>query len=192
MLNVVLVGKLTSHASAKKPAVGAPYTDLTVMTITPTEAGFNKPLVETHAIRAYNLLGDLAYKRADNATAATDYEHAENIARTRFGKQNVFSAVYLSNLGKAHLKLNEAQLAESEEREAVQYFKTLPPGSLLLGTALARWGRSLLATGDYQKAEEQLTAAKQLLATQPNASKDDLQSVEEDLSKIPQSTNNNR
>ena len=58
MLNIVLIGKLTSHASAKKPAIGAPYTDLTVMTITPTEAGFNKPLVETHAIRAYNLLGD--------------------------------------------------------------------------------------------------------------------------------------
>jgi hypothetical protein len=58
MLNVALIGKLTSHASAKKPGIGAPYTDLTVMTITPTEAGFNKPLVETHAIRAYNLLGD--------------------------------------------------------------------------------------------------------------------------------------
>ncbi len=58
MLNVVLIGKLTSHASAKKPGIGAPYTDLTVMTITPNGAGFNKPLVETHAIRAYNLLGD--------------------------------------------------------------------------------------------------------------------------------------
>ena len=58
MLNVVLIGKLTSHASAKKPGIGAPYTDLTVMTITPHGAGFNKPLVETHAVRAFNLLGD--------------------------------------------------------------------------------------------------------------------------------------
>jgi hypothetical protein len=58
MLNVVLIGKLTSHASAKKPGIGAPFTDLTVMTITPNGAGFNKPLVQTHAIRAYNLLGD--------------------------------------------------------------------------------------------------------------------------------------
>ena len=58
MLNIVLIGKLTSHASSNKPATGAPYTDLTVRTITPIGAGFEKPLVETHAIRAYNLLGD--------------------------------------------------------------------------------------------------------------------------------------
>ena len=58
MLNVVLIGKLTSHACSNKPATGAPYTDLTVRTITPNGAGSEKPLVETHAIRAYNLLGD--------------------------------------------------------------------------------------------------------------------------------------
>ncbi len=58
MLNVVLIGRLTSHACSMKPATGAPYTDLTVRTVTPNGAGLGKPLVETHAIRAYNLLGD--------------------------------------------------------------------------------------------------------------------------------------
>lgn len=58
MLNVVLIGKLTSHASAKKPGIGAPYTDLTVKTITIDEENFSEPIVETHAVRVYNLLGD--------------------------------------------------------------------------------------------------------------------------------------
>jgi hypothetical protein len=58
MLNIVLIGKLTSHASSAKPATGAPYTDFTVRTVIPNGAGFGKPLVEIHAVRAYNLLGD--------------------------------------------------------------------------------------------------------------------------------------
>ena len=132
----------------------------------------------------YNLLGDLSYRKGDYATAAGAYQHAESIVLSRFGEKNVFSAVYLSNLGKANIKLNRNELAQSEERDAVKFLETLPPGNQLLGTARARWGRALLGVGDYRLAEEQLTTAERLLAAQPNAPKVDVQSVNEDLAKV--------
>jgi serine/threonine-protein kinase len=135
---------------------------------------------------SYNVLGDLAYRRGDYATAAGDYEHAERIVRSLFGEKNTAAAAYLSNLGKANLKLNRNELAQSEERDAVKYLETLPPGNPLLGTARARWGQALLAVGDYRQAEEQLTAAERLFAAQPNAPKADVQAANEDLAKVRQ------
>jgi eukaryotic-like serine/threonine-protein kinase len=135
-----------------------------------------------------NALGEIALSRGDLPTAEADFLRASTIDEKLLGEKNAYTAVYKSNLGIVYVKESKYVLAESTLRSAVDSLATLPPGNRLIGIARGRWGKALLALGRYPEAEEQLTAAYQLLKALPHAPSLEVRNVSEDLVKLYEAT----
>jgi serine/threonine-protein kinase len=133
-------------------------------------------------------LGTIAMGKDDLPTAEADFSRAVAAFRSTLGNFDTHTGISLGNLGAVYLKEARYALAEATLRQAVEVLKTLPPGNNLIGTARARWGRSLLALKRYPEAEEQLTAARDLLNAQRTPPPIDVANVRSDLAALSVAT----
>ncbi len=137
-------------------------------------------------------LGQIAMQKDDPSLALTYFSRAVAIYRSVVGENGARTGYELGNLGAAYLKQNKNVNAEATLRQCVELLQSLPPGNNLIGTARARWGRSLLALKRYSEAEEQMVAARDILSKQRLPPTGSVEAVRADLAFLDHRKKNSR
>ncbi|MBV8847308.1 MAG: tetratricopeptide repeat protein, partial [Bryobacterales bacterium] len=119
-----------------------------------------------HPVLAFthDVLGKLAEKREDLATAEVEFSRGFEINRQLFGVKEYRTAISANNLSGVLLKEHHYARGEALLRPAVQVLTEKPlPGNMSVGLAELNLGESLLRQNRYQEAIAPLSAAYELL-----------------------------
>jgi tetratricopeptide (TPR) repeat protein len=131
------------------------------------------------------MLGRIATKRGDLASAQGDLNRAIAIDQSLLGDANFRTAVIKVDLADAYILGAKYKEAEEILRKAVKVMTTsLPPGDAHIGFAQASWGDALLHLKRYDEAESELTAGYQILEKQSHPPFARIQAVRHDLAAV--------
>jgi tetratricopeptide (TPR) repeat protein len=114
------------------------------------------------------LLGKVAEKRGDLATAEVEFTRGFEINKELFGLKEYRTAISANDLADVLLKEHHYARAETLLRPAVQVLTEKPlPGNMSVGLAEMNLGESLLRQNRYQEAIAPLLAAYEVLKGGP-------------------------